>query len=184
MKDLNELIGTLAVEIAKENKDEAFKKVIRAIELFYTENFFLDKYEVSIFLTNDEKTVLSFACPEYLVNSGMIPVSSTEAFAASIYRRGNGLIENNLQQQKHLSIFEIIRTPEDELKPVWKMMGTLIAVDKDKLGVIEISRRASKQENAGEDFMESDLMFLENTIKKLAPYIKKVMPSNFRGKIT
>ncbi|HLP58215.1 MAG TPA: hypothetical protein VK186_05260, partial [Candidatus Deferrimicrobium sp.] len=82
MKDLNELIGTLAVEIAKENKDEAFKKVIRAIELFYTENFFLDKYEVSIFLTNDEKTVLSFACPEYLVNSGMIPVSSTEAFAA------------------------------------------------------------------------------------------------------
>ncbi|HLP48064.1 MAG TPA: hypothetical protein VK469_19125, partial [Candidatus Kapabacteria bacterium] len=90
----------------------------------------------------------------------------------------------NLQQQKHLSIFEIIRTPDEEIKPIWKMMGTLIAVDKEKLGVIEITRRATKQENAGEDFMESDLMFLENTIKKLAPYIKKVMPTNFRGKIT
>ncbi|MCU0287731.1 MAG: hypothetical protein MUF15_15230 [Acidobacteria bacterium] len=183
MKDLNELIGTLAVEIAKENKDEAFKKVIHAIEVFYTENFFLDKYEVSIFLANDEKTVLSFACPEYLVNSGMIPVSSTEAFTSSIFRRGNSIIENNFQQQKHLSIFEIIRTPDDELKPMWKMMGTLIAVDKEKLGVIEISRRASKQENAGEDFMESDVMFLENTIRKLAPYLKRVMPANFRGKI-
>jgi hypothetical protein len=183
MKDLNELIGTLAVETAKENKDEAFKKVMQAIELFYTENFFLTKHEVAIFLTNDEKTVLSFACPEYLVNSGMIPVSSTDAYMASIYRRGNGLIENNLQQQKHLAIFEIIRTPEDELRPIWKLMGALIAVDKEKIGVIEISRRSNKQESAGEDFMESDLMFLENTIKKLAPYIKKVMPSNFRGKI-
>lgn len=184
MKDLNELIGALAIEIAKENKAEAFKKVIHAIELFYTENFFLDKYEVAIFLANDEKTVLSFAAPEYLINAGIIPVSSTDAYIASIFRRGSGLIENNLQQQKHLSIFEIIRTPEDEIRPIWKMMGALIAIEKEKLGVVEISRRANKQEDAGEDFMDSDLMFLENTIKKIAPYLKRVIPANFRGKIT
>jgi hypothetical protein len=184
MKDLSELIGALAIETAKENKDEAFKKVIQEIELFYTENFFLGKYEVAIFLANKEKTVLSFACPEYLINSGMIPISSTEAYTASIYRNGRGLIENNLQQQKHLSVFEIIRTPEGELKPIWKMIGGLIAVESDKLGVIEISRRAVKQIDAGEDFMESDIMFLENTMKKLAPYLKKVAPANFRGKVT
>ena len=135
-------------------------------------------------MANDEKTVLSFAAPEYLVNSGIIPVSSTDAYIASIFRRGSSLIENNLQQQKHLSIFEIIRTPEDELRPIWKMMGTLIFFEKEKLGVIEISRRSNKQEDAGEDFMESDLMFLENTMKKLAPYLKRAMPPNFRGKIT
>ncbi len=184
MKDLNELIGALAIEVAKEDKEEAFKNVIRKIEAFYTENFFLNEFEVAIFLTNDEKTVLSFACPEYLVNSGMIPVSSTEAYGATIYRTGRGVIENGLQQQKHLHIFEIIRTPDDTIKPVWKMIGALIAVEEEKVGVIEISRRGLNQGEAGEDFTESDLRFLENTIMKLAPYIKRVLPGNFRGKIT
>ncbi len=184
MKDLNELIGTLAVETAKEDKGLAFKKVIHEIELFYKENFFLNDYEVAIFLTNEEKTVLSFACPDYLVNSGMIPVSSTEAFNAAIFRTGRGIIENNLQQQKHLLIFEIIRTPDDKIMPVWKMIGALIAVGEEKLGVIEISRRSDNMTDAGEDFTESDLMFLENTIKKLAPFIQRVMPKNFRGKVT
>ncbi len=184
MKELSELIGTLAVEVAKENKEEAFKNVIREIEVFYTENFHLNDYEVAIFLTNDEKTVLSFACPQYLVNSGMIPVSSTEAFSASIYRTGRGLLENNVQLHKHLSIFEIIRTPDDKIKPVWKMIGALIAVEDDKIGVIEISRRAVTQPDADEDFTESDLKFLVNTIDKLAPFIKKVLPRNFVGKVT
>lgn len=184
MKDLNELIGTLAVVSAKEDRDLAFKNVIHEIELFYKENFFLNDYEVAIFLANEEKTVLSFACPDYLVNSGMIPVSSTEAFTSAIFRTGRGIIENNFQQQKHLQIFEIIRTPEDKIMPIWKMIGALIAVGGDKLGVIEISRRADDPGDAGEDFTESDLMFLENTIKKLAPFIQRVKPKNFRGKIT
>jgi hypothetical protein len=184
MKDLSELIGTLAVEVAKENKEEAFKNVIREIETFYTENFHLNDWEVAIFLANKEKTVLSFACPGYLVNSGMIPISSTEAFSASIFRTGRELLENNLQLHKHLSLFEIIRTPDDKIKPVWKMIGSLIKVDDEKIGVIEISRRAIEQADAGEDFTERELQFLENTIAKLAPFIKKVLPENFRGKIT
>lgn len=184
MKDMNELIGKLATLTAGGDKTEAFKNVIKEIERFYKDNFFLDDYEVAIFLTNDEKTVLSFACPSYLVNSGMIPISSTEAFTSSIYRNGRGLIENNLQQQKHLSIFEIIRTPESEVKLIYKMIGALIAVENDRIGVIEISRRGANAAEAGEDFSESDLRFLENTIAKLAPFIKKVLPENFRGKIS
>ena len=184
MKDLSELIGTLAVEVAKENKEEAFKNVIREIETFYTENFHLNDWEVAIFLANNEKTVFSFACPEYLVNSGMIPVSSTEAFSASIFRSGRGLLENNLQLHKHLSLFEIIRTPDDKIRPVWKMIGALIKLEDEKIGVIEISRRAVEQADAGEDFTERDLQFLESTIAKLATFIKKVLPEDFRGKIT
>ena len=184
MKDLSELIGTLAVEVAKENKEEAFKSIIQEIETFFTENFNLNDWEVAIFLANKDKTVLSFACPEYLVNSGMIPVTSTEAFSASIFRSGRGLIENNIQLHKHLSLFEIIRTPDDEIKPVWKMMGALIKVEDENIGVIEISRRAVNQADAGEDFTERELRFLENSTAKLATFIKKVLPENFRGKIT
>ena len=187
MKDINELIARLKIEITQatpETQEAAFWKVIEGVESFYKENFFLEDYEVAIFLTNDEKTVMSFACPKYLVNSGMIPVSSTEALTSTIYRTGRGIIDNNLPQQKHLSIFEIIRTPEGHIKPIWKMIAALMTVEDDKIGVIEISRRGAKSEDVGEDFSESDLLFLQKTIKILAPYIKKVMPKNFRGKVT
>lgn len=184
MKDINELIAKLKMELNKEDKEEVFEAAIKEIESYYKENLRLDDYEVAIFLTNEEKTILSFACPEYLVNSGMIPVSSTEAFTASIFRSGRSIFENNFQQQKHLGIFEIIRTPEGKILPIWKMIGAVIEVEKDRIGVIEISRRGVSLEDAGEDFAEKDLLFLEKTIKILAPFIKKVMPKNFRGKIT
>ncbi|UCH94796.1 MAG: hypothetical protein JSV88_31675 [Candidatus Aminicenantes bacterium] len=184
MKDINELIGKLKIEIGKEDKEASFWAVIKEIEQFYKENYYLEDYEVAIFLVNQEKTVMSFACPKYLVNSGMIPVTSTDAITSAVYRSGRGMMENSFHQQKHLSIFEIIRTPEGEIKPIWKMIGALIAVEDDKLGVIEISRRSVKPEDAGEDFTENDLLFLQKTIKILAPFIKKVMPENFRGKVT
>lgn len=184
MRDINELIARLKIEVEKEDKEAAFDKVIKEIESYYTENLFLDQHEVAIFLTNQEKTILSFACPHYLINSGMIPVSSTEAYTATIFRTGRGIIENNLQQQKHLGIFEIIRTPEGKVMPVWKIMGVVLAVEGEKIGVIEISRRATAMEGAGEDFDEKDLQFLDKTAKYLAPFIKRVMPQNFRGLIT
>ncbi len=184
MRDINELIAKLRIEIVKEDRDAAFREVMKEIEAFYTENLFLEPYSVGIFLVNDERTVLSFACPAYLVNSGMIPVSSTEAFTASIYRTGRGVIENNLQQQKHLAIFEVIRTPEGKYLPIFKMMGALIAVENDKIGVIEISRRSIDPKDQGDDFTDTDLQFLDKTIKIFAPYIKRVLPPNFRGKIS
>ncbi len=190
MKDLNELIGKLKVEFAKrpelsrEDKDALFEIIIREIEAFYTENLKLSPYEVAIFLTNKEKTVLSFACPEYMVNSGMIPVVSTEALTAKVYRSGQGFIDNKLENQRRLIIFEIIRTPEGKVLPLWKMMTAPISVDDDKLGVIEISRRARTADEAGEDFSPVDFQFLEKTIKILAQFIKKTMPDNFRGKIS
>lgn len=185
MRDINELIAKLRTEIANaKDRLEVFKTVIREIEAFYTENFFLNQYEVAIFLVNDERTVLSFACPEYLLDSGMIPISSTEAFTASIYRTGRPIIENSLHQAKHLSIFEVIRTPEGKILPIYKMMGAVIQVEEERIGVVEISRRSEDPSDQGEDFDEKDLQFLEKTIKILGPYLKRVLPDNFRGKIT
>lgn len=184
MADINELIGKLTIIVNKQESEGRLKAAVSEIEKFFTESMFLNEHEVAIFLANKEKTVLSFACPEYLVNSGMIPVSSTEAFTSSIFRSGRGLIENNVQQQRHLSLFEIIRTPDGDIKPVWKIIGSVIAVENEKIGVIEISRRSPSPQEMGEDFTERDLQFVENTMKRLAPLLKKVMPEDFRGKIT
>lgn len=123
MADINELIGKLTIATKKDDAKERFKTVINEIAAFYTDSLSLNEHEVGIFLADKEKAVLSFACPEYLVNAGMIPVTSTEAFTASIFRTGRGIIENNIQQQKHLSLFEIIRTPEGKIKLIWKMLG-------------------------------------------------------------
>jgi hypothetical protein len=184
MKEMNELIVKLKMELDKNDPETTFGAVLNAIEEYYTDNLFLNPYEVSILLTNKEKTILSFASPAYLINSGMIPVTSTEAYAATIYRTGRSFIENNFQQQKHLGIFEIIRTPEGKIMPIHKMMGTTIATEEEKIGVIEISRRGSSDRDIGDDFTPSELQFLEKTIKILAPFIKKIVPENFRGKIT
>ncbi len=184
MKDLNELIGKLTSEVAQEDKRRAFKSVINELSTFYTENFLLGNWEVAIMLTDSEQSVLSFACPEYLVNSGMIPVSSTESLVSSIFRSGKPLLLNNVHQHKHMSIFELIRTPDDKIKPIWKMMGVVIKDGEEKLGVIEISRRAVRQDDAGEDFSDADLLFLQNSSAKLAPLLNKVTPKNFRGKVT
>ncbi|MGE5343687.1 MAG: hypothetical protein ACM3SY_19635 [Candidatus Omnitrophota bacterium] len=184
MKDLNELVAQLKVEISKNTPDESFPIVMKEIEAFYTENFFLNAYEVAILLTNQEKTILSFAYPEYLLNAGMIPVSSTEAVIATIFRTGRGTIDNKFQQTRHLKIFEAIRTPEGKILPLVKMMGALIAVEEEKIGVIEISRRSATEDDAGDDFTPPELEFLTKTITILAPIIKKIMPENFRGKIT
>lgn len=184
MKNLNDLIAVLKVEIARPDKVAAFHKVIEEIAKFYMENFQLKEEEVAIFLVNDEKTILSFAHPEYLIDSGMIPINSTEATASAIFRRGGGVLDNNFQQQRHLSVFEIIPTPDKTVKPIWKMMGALIPAEGEKIGVIELSRRAPNYEEAGEDFMREELDLLVNSILKLGFFIKKVMPANFRGKMT
>ena len=68
--------------------------------------------------------------------------------------------------------------------PIWKIMGVLIADGNDKLGVIEVSKRAQYESDAGRDFTIKDLQYLESSMKNLAPVLKKVFPQNFRGKLS
>ncbi len=183
MQDLGALIAKLEADILSEKKEDLLHIVINDIATFFYENLKLDANEVAILLSNDEKTILSFAYPEYLINAGMIPVNSTEAIAATVFRTGRPFIENNLQQQKHISIFQIIKTPDQKIKLIWKMAGCLIAVDKEKIGVLEISRRAVNLSDAGPDFTVHELEFMEKSIAKLAPVLIRVLPDNFRGKL-
>jgi hypothetical protein len=184
MRDLGALIAKLEADVVGESQEKAFQTVLGDIAAFYYQNLKLDENEVAILLANDDRTILSFAYPDYLVNAGMIPTNSTEAIAANVFRTGRAFIENNLQQQKHLSIFQIIKTPDHKIKLIWKMAGCLIAVGDEKLGVLEVSRRAVNFSEAGPDFGFNDLEFMEKSIAKLAPLLSKVLPGNFRGKLT
>jgi len=181
MRDVDQLILKLKIELGKADPNVKFKIAIDAIADFYMSNFMISKNEIALLFTNKQKTVLSFAHPPYLINAGMIPVNLSEAIASRIYRSGKGFIDNNLQQQRHLFIFESIKTPENKIMPIWKMIASRISHEDDHLGIIEISKRSISFNEAGEDFSVSDLQFLESSLKKVAPVLKEVLPDDFRG---
>lgn len=184
MTDVNFVVEQLrSLTSSADDPESIFFEVIKEIASFYCDVFNLRPIEVAIFLCNDEKTILSFAHPNHLVNAGLIPVSSSEAIVSQIFRTRRSYIDNNFSQQKHLSIFEMVPVPGGQNEPIWKMMGTLITLIDDNIGVIELSRRATSMGEAGRDFTTEDLEFLKMTMIQLAPFIRRVMPTNFRGKL-
>ncbi len=182
MRDVDELILRLKIELGKVAPENKFKIAIEAVAEFYMSNFNISKNEVALLFADKQRAVLSFAHPSYLINAGMIPVNLSEAIASRIFRSGKGFIDNNLQQQRHLFIFESIKTPDNKIMPIWKMIASRISHAGDNIGIIEISKRSVAFADAGEDFSDSDLHFLEESIKKVAPIISEVMPKDFRGK--
>jgi hypothetical protein len=183
MKDINLLIEKLKMVTSAGQSDKTFKSVVDDIVKFYCDNFDMQPDEVAVLLTDKDNMVLSFAAPEHLVNAGMIPISSPDAFAARVFKMNRGMIENNFNQMKHLHLFEYIKGPGDKVRKIWKMMSTILRSGDVKFGIIELSRKGPAMHESGEDFSPEDLEFLESSICEFAPYFLKVLPGDFRGKL-
>ena len=183
MKDINLLLEKFKMSTGEGHSETAFKTIVNDIAKFYCDNFALEADEVAILLTDKDNMVMSFAYPEHLVNAGMIPVSSPDAFAARVYKMNRGMIENNFNQMKHLHLFEYIKGPGDKVRKIWKMMSALLRAGDLKFGIIELSRKGDSIDEAGEDFTPENLEFLEGTIVEFAPYLRKVLPGDFRGQL-
>jgi hypothetical protein len=184
MKDINLLIEKFKMNTAAGHSEAAFKTTINDIAKFYCDNFELESDEVAILLSDKDNMVMSFAYPEHLVNAGMIPVSSPDAFAARVFKMNRGMIENNFNQMKHLHLFEFIKGPGEKVRRIWKMMSTVIRAGDLKFGIIELSRKGERIDDAGEDFSPENLEFLETSMVEIAPYLCKVLPGDFRGKLS
>ena len=183
MKDINLLLEKFKMGTGQGYSEATFKTVVNDIAKFYCDNFDLESDEVAILLTDKDNMVMSFAYPEHLVNAGMIPVSSPDAFAAKVFKMNKGMIENNFNQMKHLHLFEYIKGPGERVRKIWKMMSTILRCGDLKLGIIELSRKGDNMDEAGEDFTPENLEFLEATITEITPYLRKVLPGDFRGKL-
>jgi len=183
MKDINLLIEKMKMVTSGGQSEKTFKSVLDDIVKFYCDNFELQIDEVALLLTDKDNMVLSFAAPDYLVNSGMIPISSPDAFAARVFKMNRGMIENNFNQMKHLHLFEYIKGPGEKIRKIWKMMSTILRSGEVKFGIIELSRKGASMHEAGEDFSPENLEFLESSIQEFAPYFLKVLPGDFRGKL-
>jgi len=183
MKDINLLLEKFRMSTGEGHSETIFKTVVNDIAKFYCDNFDLEGDEVAILLTDKDNMVMSFAYPEHLVNAGMIPVSSPDAFAARVFKMNRGMIENNFNQMKHLHLFEYIKGPGERVRKIWKMMSAVLRTGDLKFGIIEISRKGDSADEAGEDFSPENLEFLEGTIAEFAPFLRKVLPGDFRGQL-
>jgi len=181
--DLKTLLEKLKICSAKSFEGDPFKETLSLIVQYYSEVYQLSDDETSILLTDRDKTVLSFAYPEYLVNSGMIPINSPDAYTSYLYNLGRGSIDNNFNQQKHLHLFETIPTPEKKIKTIWKIMGTVLRDGDDKFGIIELCRKGETMADSGHEFTTEQLTFLEKSMLQIAPILKRYLPHDFRGKL-
>ncbi len=179
MQNIEECVNKIKEDLSTASQGTKLGAVVNRIVQFYVDNLEVSKEEVAIIMSDKDKTLLHFVCPEFLLNSGSIPIVSNDAIASVIFRSGNPIIENNLQHRKNLSIFQAIKVPEKGIQPLWKMIGAAIAVEGEKIGVIEISRRAPSFEESDRDFKASDLGFLETSIEKFAPILQDVLPVDF-----
>ena len=184
MKDINLLLEKFKMNTGDGHSETAFKTTIKDIAKFYCDNFDLEPDEVAILLTDKDNMVMSFAYPDHLVNAGMIPISSPDAFAARVYKMNRGMIENSFNQMKHLHLFEYIKGPNEKVRKIWKMMSTIIRTGDMKFGIIELSRKGDSADEAGDDFSPENLEFLEASIVEIAPFLRKVLPNDFRGKLS
>lgn len=182
MADLTKLLTSLQEDLKTGSHRERRSRVLKNIVGFFMEHLDVKEDEVAIFFTNKQKTTLSFAYPEYLINSGIIQVNSPDAVVAQIYRTGESYIDNKFLEKDHLSMFEFIKTPHSETKLIWKMMGMQIAHKGDPFGVIEISRRRSSFEDVGKDFTHDDLNLLKDSIFQLSGIFKTLYDDIFKLK--
>jgi hypothetical protein len=145
-------------------------------------NLGVQEDEVAIFFTNKQKTALSFVYPAYLADSGVISIESPDAIVSQIFRTEKPFIDNRFLEKEHLSVFEFVKTPQSETKLIWKMIGTLISFKKEKIGVIEISKRRGSFSDVGTDFTQDHLAFLVQSIHELGPIFKTLYDDIFKQK--
>ncbi len=176
MEAVNALIEELRTLISTSDHSaaERFAVAIDRIAGFLAGAFCVEKAEVAV-LWKRGKT-LSFLWPDFLAEAKDLPVRSALPVAAGIFRKGDSFLDNRFMEREHMVEYEFVKDADGESRRIWKMMGAVIAVDGERLGVLQISRKRSAFAEPGPDFTPADLDLLEKLIARLAPLLKAVVP--------
>jgi hypothetical protein len=176
MNDVNTLIEDLRTLISTSefSAEERFQVAMNRMAGFLAETFGGEKTEVAI-LWNRGKS-LSFLWPDFLAEAKEFSISSTQPIAANIFRSGCSFLDNRLMEREHMVEYEFVKEPDGGSRLIWKMMGSAIAVEGERLGVVQISRKRSAYKEPGPDFTPADLDLLEKLSTRLGAFIKAVIP--------
>jgi GAF domain len=113
--------------------------------------------EVAILAISEKQKSLNFLVPEALRNVGSIPLTSTSALAARTARESRPDIQNAFSAVRHATVFEGVKAESLSAAAIQKIISAPILFEGKVIGVIQISRKAASQAEAGPDFTPDDL---------------------------
>ena len=129
--------------------------------------------ETEIALLKLSGRLLHFLHPAELQTAGAIPLASSSV-AARTARTQQAERFNNFAKVEHFSVFELVKLGDSRPgeQVIQKLMSApILAPSGEVLGVIQVSRKASRSAAAGPDFTPDDLRALE----KVGRYVGKLM---------
>jgi hypothetical protein len=176
MNDVNALVEELRELIAtsESSAEERFQLAMDRMAGFLADAFGGEKAEVAILWNRGGK--LSFLWPDFLAAAKEFSIKARLPIAARIFRSGRSVLDNRLMEHEHMVEYEFVKEADGESRRIWKMIGAVIAVDGERLGVAQISRKRSAFSEPGPDFTPADLDLLEKLLARLAPLLKAVVP--------
>lgn len=121
-------------------------------------------------------TLLHFLHPTELKTAGAIPLASS-SLAAQTARTQQAKLFNNFANVNHFSVFELVKLGDSAVdeQVIQKLMSApVLGEDGKVLGVIQVSRKASRRSAAGPDFTEGDLRKLEEVGRTVGKLMSKI----------
>lgn len=175
MEAVNALVEELRTLISTSEipAKERFQVAINRIAGLLADAFGVEKAEVAVFWKQGK--ALSFLWPDFLAEAKEISIQAKLPIAANIFRGGHSFLDNRLVEREHQVEYEFVKDVDGESRRIWKMMGAPIAVDGERLGVVQISRKRRAFNDPGPDFTPADLDLLEKLAARLAPLLKAVV---------
>jgi hypothetical protein len=128
--------------------------------------------EVAILAISEKQKSLNFLVPEALRNVGSIPLTSTSALAARTARESRPDIQNTFSAVRHATVFEGVKAESLSAAAIQKIISAPILFEGKVIGVIQISRKAASQAEAGPDFTPDDLGRVLTICKPLGKLIR------------
>ena len=176
MNDINTLNEELRALIASADfsAEERFQVAINRMAGFLANAFAVEKSEVGIMWTRG--STLVFLWPDFLAKAKALSIYSQRPIAANIYRSGRSFIDNHVIDREHMVEYEFVKEGDGGSRLIWKMIGAVIAVDGERLGVVQISRKRSAFNEPGLDFTPADVTLLEKLVAQLGPFLKAAVP--------
>lgn len=165
--DLASLINSLETGASTVDSDFLLQVATRVAK-----DFGVAPDEVAIFRLIPKYKALKFVIPEKLTPVGTIPLTSATALSARTARDRKPELINNFSAARHANVFEAVPLGRDPNELIQKIMSAPILDGTRVHGVVQISRKARSQSEAGPDFTQKDLRALTSLSATLNRFLK------------
>lgn len=180
MGDLGEILSAMVAQKDRvPDRRELLMDMSDLIVKSVSQAFGCKTDEVAILLLTHDGRHLRFIAPRKFAELGTIPVSKRDSIATGVLNRRSGDVINNVPMVKHVSFFESVKIRERPTGPIQKMVSTPLLVQKQPVGVVQISRKGNTAAEAGADFTPQDLKRAQDIFEVIAPFLAEARPADF-----